>query len=139
MQRATRQPGPIDVFSMQLQDIRFAGQRLIESYGQGGFRLTNGGFQGSIIILPQTVETFAARFAKELAVWDFDLVFDAGSEIEILLLGTGEKQYFPPREIIKAFIERGIALECMDTGAACRTYNVLVSENRRVSAALIAV
>jgi uncharacterized protein len=58
-------------------------------------------------------------------------------EPEIILLGTGARQQFPAREIYTAILARGIGFEIMDTGAACRTYNVLVSEDRRVAAALI--
>jgi len=56
---------------------------------------------------------------------------------EIILLGTGELQQFPAREIYAAILSRGIGFEVMDTGAACRTFNVLVSENRRVAAGLL--
>jgi uncharacterized protein len=55
---------------------------------------------------------------------------------EVVLLGTGERQRFPPAEIRAAFAARGIGLEVMDLGAACRTYNILVQEERRAVAAL---
>jgi uncharacterized protein len=55
---------------------------------------------------------------------------------EVVLLGTGERQRFPPAEIRTAFAARGIGLEVMDLGAACRTYNILVQEERRAVAAL---
>ncbi|MEM9360380.1 MAG: MTH938/NDUFAF3 family protein, partial [Pseudomonadota bacterium] len=58
---------------------------------------------------------------------------------EFLLLGTGRKQHFPTPELRAAFAEAGIGLEAMNTGAACRTYNVLLAEGRPVAAALIAV
>ena len=55
---------------------------------------------------------------------------------EVVLLGTGERQRFPPAGIRAAFAARGVGLEVMDLGAACRTYNVLVQEERRAVAAL---
>ena len=55
---------------------------------------------------------------------------------ELVLLGTGAMQRFPPSQIRAAFIAHGVALEVMDLGAACRTYNILVQEDRRVAAAL---
>jgi uncharacterized protein len=55
---------------------------------------------------------------------------------EIILLGTGARQVFPGREVYSAILGKGIGFEVMDTGAACRTYNVLVGESRRVAAAL---
>lgn len=56
---------------------------------------------------------------------------------EVVLLGTGERQRFPPGQIRAAFAARGVGLEVMDLGAACRTYNVLVQEERRAVAALL--
>ena len=55
---------------------------------------------------------------------------------EVVLLGTGERQHFPPAHIRAAFAARGVGLEVMDLGAACRTYNILVQEERRAVAAL---
>ena len=124
---------------MELQNIRFAGQRLIEAYGDDGFRLTDGRFEGSILILPHEVVAFNCAQSSTLSADLFAEVFSPNNDIEILLLGTGAKQHFPPAEIIKSFIENNIALEVMDTGAACRTFNVLVSEDRRVAAALMAL
>ena len=61
-------------------------------------------------------------------------IFDL--EPEVVLLGTGERQCFPPAEIRAAFAARRVGLEVMDLGAACRTYNILVQEERHVVAAL---
>ena len=73
----------------------------------------------------------------DLAEHDFAEL--AGLEPEILLLGTGRRQRFPAPEIYLELIRRGIGLEIMDTGAACRTYNILMSERRRVVAALLMI
>jgi uncharacterized protein len=56
---------------------------------------------------------------------------------EILLLGTGARQRFPHPRLYRALTNAGIALECMDTPAACRTYNILVAEDRKVVAAIL--
>ncbi|MCP4936583.1 MAG: hypothetical protein GY927_20885 [bacterium] len=124
---------------MELQDIRFTGQRLIEAYGNKGFRLSDGRLEGSILILPTGVVSFAADQAEDFNADLFAPILKPQNNIEILLLGTGLKQHFPSGELRKLFIEKNIALEVMDTGAACRTFNVLVSEDRRVAAALIAI
>ncbi len=124
---------------MELQDIRFAGQRLVEAYGDMGFRLSDGRLEGSILILPNGAVPFKADQPEDFSEDLFAAAFEPQFNIEILLLGTGLKQHFPSSELRKLFIERNIALEVMDTGAACRTYNVLVSEDRRVAAALIAI
>jgi uncharacterized protein len=59
-----------------------------------------------------------------------------GLKPEVVVLGTGERQRFPPASIRSVFAERGVGLEVMDLGAACRTYNVLVQEERQAVAAL---
>jgi uncharacterized protein len=56
---------------------------------------------------------------------------------DVLLLGTGAKQRFPHPRLFRALTETGIGLECMDTPAACRTYNILVAEDRKVIAAIL--
>jgi uncharacterized protein len=58
-------------------------------------------------------------------------------EPELVLLGTGARQVFPPPAFGAAFLQAGVGFEVMDTGAACRTFNVLVSEHRRVAALLL--
>jgi uncharacterized protein len=124
---------------MKLQDVRFAGERLIEAYGDNGFRFTDGRRDGSILILPSGIEAFPCAQFELLAEEMLDPVLAAAADIEILLLGTGTRQRFPSPSLRRKLLERGIGLEVMDTGAACRTYNVLVTESRRVAAALIAV
>lgn len=124
---------------MQLQNIHFAGQSLIEAYGDMGFRMSDRRIDGSILILPGVVKTLDVN---PEAIFDQKMlapVFSIMDEIEIMILGTGEKQKFPSIELQKPFLENNIALEAMDTGAACRTYNILVSEDRRVAAAFIAI
>ncbi len=67
------------------------------------------------------------------------LYFILRTEPEIIILGTGEHLQFPAPTLLQASYEAGVGLEVMDTGAACRTYNILASEGRRVSAAIMAV
>ena len=76
---------------------------------------------------PRRVETLAAA----------DLQAVLALKPDIILLGTGERQVFPPREVLAVVQKTGVALEVMDTRAACRTYNVLVQEGRRVAAAVL--
>lgn len=58
-------------------------------------------------------------------------------EPEVILLGTGQRLHFPKSEVLAAVTERGVGIEVMDTAAACRTYNVLMSEGRYVAAAIV--
>jgi uncharacterized protein len=80
----------------------------------------------------------AARF-EDLNLQAFSHVLAERREIGFLLLGTGTSLRHPSLEVRTAFAEAGVGLEPMDTGAACRTYNILLAEGRPVAAALIAV
>ena len=124
---------------MQLQHIEFSGQRVIEAYGDMGFRLSSGRHEGSLLILPERVEKFNATTIDEVTLESLADVIKEQENIDILILGTGARQHFPPTSIFKHFVAQRIALEAMDSGAACRTYNILVSEDRKVAAAIIAV
>jgi len=109
---------------------------LVRSYESGTVRIgervlhNNCLFNASELIAEWTPKTIA-----ELSAEHFVAAF--AWQPEIILLGTGVRQQFPSREIYAAIHARGIGFEVMDTGAACRTYNVLVSEDRRAVAALI--
>ena len=115
----------------------FPGRAPIDSYGAGGFRFAGMGHVGSILLLPDGIRAWNVTSAWTLA--DFEPVFAAKAQIDFLLFGTGVAQIFPDRALIDAFADRGLGLEAMSTASAARTYNVLLGEDRRVGAALIAV
>jgi uncharacterized protein len=119
-----------------------SGLNLIRGYGAGELRINEAVYRGAVIVS-------AGALMHEPQVQSFeDLLGDAllgadASRIlaldpEVLLLGTGAGQIFAPAEFGARFLRRGIGFEVMDTGAACRTYNVLVAEQRRVVAVLLA-
>ncbi|MDC0178628.1 MTH938/NDUFAF3 family protein [Woeseiaceae bacterium] len=81
------------------------------------------------------IRNWQACVIEELTEQDLGPLFV--SEPELVLLGTGPQLIFPPRELFFALARRGIGLEAMDTAAACRTFNILASEGRRVAAVLI--
>jgi uncharacterized protein len=87
-----------------------------------------------IVMAQQLVLDWRARTIATLALEDLEQIF--ALQPDIVLLGTGPKQIFPDRVIRQAFAARKVGLEVMDLGAACRTYNILVQEERRVAAAL---
>lgn len=92
----------------------------------------------STIVTPDTlVEDWQPRMAHELAVKHMQDVL--AFEPEIVILGTGRYLHFPANEIMQACHQAGAGVEVMDTGAACRTYNILAAEGRRVVAALIMI
>ena len=118
----------------------YPGRAPIDAYGNGGFRFADMSHRGSILCLPSGIHGWdPPASAGALTVQHLAAVLAEKSDIGFLLLGTGATQVFPSREIRIAFEAAGLGLEPMATGAAARTYNVLLAEHRRVAAALIAV
>lgn len=114
------------------------GRQLIQSYGDGRFRISGETFDGSVIVFPDQVVEWPVAAVANLSAADLQLVLDHQPAVEILILGCGEKLAPTPAAVKHALVDTGIVLEPMDTGAACRTYNVLLGEGRRIAAALIA-
>jgi uncharacterized protein len=111
----------------------------IDAYGNGGFRFADISHRGSLLALPSGMRVWPVRSAAELTAAAFAPVFAEAAAIELFLLGTGP-DLVPLREALRwRFREARIAVEPMATGAAARTYNVLLQERRRVAAGLIAV
>ena len=116
-----------------------AGRQRIQSYGGGGFKIGGQRFDGSVFVLPDQVLQWYGPSYKDLTQSDFELIRDFAESIDILLLGCGA-EVGPPRDDLAALLRQDkIVLEPMETGAACRTFNVLLHEDRRVAAALIAI
>ena len=118
---------------------RFPGRPAIDAYGDGGFRFADMSHRGSILLLPSGVYAWSVVDPADLVVGDFKLAFDEADKIEFLLLGCGSGMVMPDKEIRSEFVHQGVGLDTMSTGAAARTYNVLLAEQRAVAAALIAV
>jgi uncharacterized protein len=116
-----------------------AGRQLIQGYHPGGFRIAGIDHQGSVLVLPERTSPWPVRAPDEVTPASLAPIVAAGPAVELLILGLGPRFLAVPAELRQALKDRGIALEAMDTGAACRTYNVLVAEERRVAAALIAL
>lgn len=95
--------------------------------------------RGSILIRADGVHAWQVSDAESLTRADLTDVLDDAGPGAFVLLGTGKTLAWPPREVRDIAAESAIALECMDTGAAVRTYNILLNEGRAVVAALIAV
>ncbi len=115
------------------------GKKIIGGYGNGGFTVAGERLNGSLLVLPDEVIAWNASVGEELSLAALAPVITRRERIEILLLGSGKTMRFPPSGLETELRRYGIAVDVMDTGAACRTYNVLLSEERRVAAALIAV
>lgn len=87
------------------------------------------------LTVDKVIRDWQPSVIEELTEDDFEPLIASGPEM--ILLGTGSKPVFPPRELVFALARRGIGLETMDTAAACRTFNILVGDGRRVAAVLI--
>jgi uncharacterized protein len=109
---------------------------LIRSYSNGEVHVGDHVLHRSCIVTPDAVIA-DWRPADVSDLLDSDLEPLLATRPELVLLGTGATQRFPPVSIRGAFAKRGVALETMDLGAACRTFNILVQEERRVCAALL--
>ena len=111
----------------------------IEAYGNGGFRFGGMSHKGSILCLPTGIWDWAVTSIEGVDRAALADVLALGGQISLLFLGVGRHPARPSADVRAAFEEAGIWLEAMDTGAAARTYNVLLAEGRPVAAALIAV
>ncbi|MBL28831.1 MAG: hypothetical protein CMM50_14915 [Rhodospirillaceae bacterium] len=115
-------------------------RQVIESYGGGGFKISGERFDGSVVIFPERVVAWSVAAAGDVTPEMMAIM--AGAEapaVDLLLFGSGKGFARLPEPAVRAVRGAGIIVETMDTGAACRTYNVLMAEGRRVAAALIAV
>ncbi|MCU0977070.1 MAG: MTH938/NDUFAF3 family protein [Steroidobacteraceae bacterium] len=108
----------------------------ITARGSGEIRVRERVFTASVVLTARdALPDWNARDAASLTLDDLDAVFALGPDL--VVLGTGERQVFPPAALLAHAARRGIGLEVMDNAAACRTYNVLLHEGRNVAVALI--
>ena len=120
-------------------DSHYPYESPIDAYGNGGFRFAGMSHIGSVICTPNGIYAWSPSRRDALAPEDFELVFARLEPPITLLLGTGERQVWPSPQLTSAFAAKNIGLEPMSTGAAARTYNILIAEKRRIAAALIAI
>lgn len=110
-------------------------RQIIESYSARGFRISGVFHEGAVLILPQATHSWPIAAFAALSLESLGPILEVAPRI--LLLGCGAKMERPPASLRAALRQRGIVLDAMDTGAACRTYNVLLAEDREVAAALL--
>lgn len=123
---------------MKRQEVAFAVRPLIDAYGDGGFRIGGLFMRGSMLLLPDRLEPWALSAVAEADAPAIAPLLALAGSVDFVLVGTGEKMA-APKELKAAFPAAGLSLDLMPTGAACRTYNVLLAEGRRLAAGLIAV
>lgn len=115
-----------------------AGRQVIETYGEMRFHISGQRYAHSVIVLPDKVLPWAPSVWEEVDIASFAGICETDMA-DVLLLGCGLRAQLPSRDLRQALRQAGIVVEPMDTGAACRTYNVLMAEDRRVAAALLPV
>jgi uncharacterized protein len=111
------------------------GANTFTGYGEGYVMVNGERRESSLVVMADRVVGWPATAFEALTVADFSFITDL--KPEIVLLGTGARQRFPHPRLTRALAEAGIGLEVMDVQAACRTYNILVAEERKVAAALL--
>ena len=111
------------------------GLNLFSGYGEGYVTVAQVRYERSVVVSPRSVAEWAASAFEALGADDFAFVTEL--QPEIVLLGTGATQRFPGPALARVLAETGAGFEVMDTRAACRTYNILAAEGRKVAAALL--
>ena len=121
---------------MQIKWERGDERNYIHSYAPGTVRINEASYAASVIVMPdRLIADWRPQTYEALAAEDFAQI--AALHPELVLLGTGARLRFPHPTLARALVEAGIGMEVMDTGAACRTYTVLMAEGRKVAAALL--
>lgn len=121
---------------MKLHLSMAAGHNLITAYGDGYVSINHVRHQRSLIVMPErTVADWQPQQVDDLEAAHFTPLLDLG--LEVVLIGTGKHLRFPPPEVLRPLMQARLGFEVMDFQAACRTYNILVDEDRKVAAALL--
>jgi len=117
---------------MRLTELVFTDARPVDGYGEGFFRIGGDVYEGALVVLP-----------KGIAPWggmaDTQSLLDAVGEIDLFFIGTGSEIAHIPADLRAALEGAGLGVEVMSSPTACRTYNVVLSEGRRVGLALLPV
>jgi uncharacterized protein len=121
---------------MKLTDEKIGGINLIRSYAAGEVRVGETVIRSSCLVkADRLIADWQPQTVADITVADMEAVL--ALKPEVVVIGSGPRQQFPAPEILGAVLSRGVGCEVMDTGAACRTYNILASEGRTVVAALL--
>jgi uncharacterized protein len=114
-------------------------QAPIDAYGNGGFRFAGLSHRGSLLCLPSGIWAWPPATPAEIDEAALQPVFAEAAAIELFLLGVGASMWALPETLRRQFKEHHVVIEVMTTGAAVRTYNIVLGENRRAGAGFIAV
>jgi len=120
---------------VKLHPAGASGLNSIHAYGAGYVMINGQRHESSLIVTPERVLPWSVQSFDALKEDDFAALVQLG--MEIVILGTGPRQRFPHPRLTAALATERIGVEVMDVQAACRTYNILVAEERKVAAALL--
>ena len=120
---------------MKLHASALSALNTFSGYGEGFVMVNGERHESNLIVMPERMLPWDAASFDALTEADFQVFLELN--MEILLLGTGAKQRFPNPRLTQALSRKRIGVEVMDLQAACRTYNILMAEERRVAAALL--
>ena len=121
---------------MKLHLANMAGLNVFTAYGDDYVAVNHEKHLKNLIVLPESIiPEWSTATIETLAAEDMQKLLELGTEI--ILLGTGSRLRFPAGPLMRPFAPAGIGLEIMDLRAACRTYNILAAEGRKVAAALL--
>lgn len=125
---------------MDLTPLIPAGRQIVDSYGGGRFRVSGVAYEGSVLVFPGRTLSWPVATMAQLDEASLAPILAEGQagNVDLLLLGCGARMAMIPADLRQHLRAAGVVVETMDTGAACRTYNVLMADGRRVAAALIA-
>ena len=130
---------PAVTAGLNMSEAHFPGRAPIDAYGDGGFRFAEMSHRGSLLCLPSGIYAWSVSRPEHLLTGAFQKVLKESEDIEILLVGTGIDLVPIDPELRSRLRTAGISADSMNTGAAARTFNVLLAEGRAVAAALLAV
>ena len=111
----------------------------IDAYGSGGFRFGGMSHRGSLLCLPDGIWAWPVNSVTELSEAALKPVFERAPALDLFLIGAGRDPYALPEPLRARFRALSISVDCLATGPAAQTYNILLGEKRRVGAGLIAV
>src|SRR5882757_45506 len=111
----------------------------IEAYGNGGFAFAEMSHRGSLLCLPDAIWAWPVARPDEINEVTLRRVIANAAKLDTLIVGTGNEIWIPPSWLRERLRKVSVVIDAMQTGAAIRTYNIMIGERRRVAAALIAV
>ena len=122
---------------MDLTRVAPTDRQHVQRYTSDGFTVSGVVYAGPVLVFAKSSQSWGVKDARALCQEDFHNVIEASGDIDLCLLGCGSRMTLVPSDLKRVLRELGIGIESMDTGAACRTFNVLLAEGRAVMAALL--